>query len=78
MQLGHEIQEARETPAHRAIRLLGAKRIAGACDLTTNAVWKWETTGRGLIPARHQATVLDLAGRLGAPFTASEIIGVIA
>ncbi len=63
-----------ETPAAKAIRLLGAKRIAARCDLTTNAVWKWETTGGGLIPARHQRTVLDLAAERGAPFTAEDAI----
>lgn len=67
-----------ETPAARAIRMLGAKRIAGACDLTTNAVWKWETTGRGLIPARHQRAVLNLALVLGVVLTAEEVIGVAA
>jgi hypothetical protein len=65
-----------ETPAARAVKLLGAKAIAGACDLTTNAVWKWSTMGQGLIPSRHQAAVLALARRKGVALTADDIIGV--
>lgn len=65
-----------ETPAARAMRLLSAKRIAHACDLTTNAVWKWETTGGGRIPSRHQPAVLALAEELGAPLSAEDVIGL--
>jgi hypothetical protein len=65
-----------ETPAVKAIRLLKAKRIAAACDLTTAAVWKWPKGGGGLIPARYQRTVLKLADQLGVPLTPAEIIGV--
>lgn len=64
-----------ETPAERAERLLGAKRIAAACNLTTNAIWKWRTVGDGLIPAKHQATVLRLARELGIELTAEQVIG---
>lgn len=64
-----------ETPADKAVRLLGVKRIAYACNLTTNAVWKWQTVGRGRIPSRHQPAVLQLARDLGAPFTADDVIG---
>lgn len=67
-----------ETPAARAIRLIGAKRIAAACDLTTNAVWKWETNGGGLIPGRHQPTVWELARGLEVDLSAEQIIGVAA
>lgn len=74
MQLDHDA----ETPAARAIRMLGAKRIAAACDLTTNAVWKWETVGAGYIPARHQRAVLNLALALGAALSADEVIGAAA
>lgn len=63
-----------ETPAAKAIRLLGAKRIAAECDLTTDAVWKWPKTGGGRIPARHQSTVLQLAGRMGAQLSAADLI----
>ena len=64
-----------EKPAEKATRLLGAKCIAAACDLTTDAVWKWKTQGRGLIPARYQQTVLDLARSRGIALTADELIG---
>ena len=65
-----------ETPAALAMRLLTAKQIAYACNLTTNAVWKWDTSGGGRIPSRHLATVLDLAKRLGVELTADDLIGV--
>jgi hypothetical protein len=64
-----------ESPAAKAVRLLGAKRIAAVCDLTTNAVWKWSTQGAGRIPAKHQPAVLDLARRQDVAFTASDCIG---
>lgn len=64
-----------ETPAALAMRLLSAKRIAHACNLTTNAVWKWDKTGSGRIPSRHQPAVLALAAELGVPFSADDIIG---
>lgn len=63
-----------ETPAAKVIRLLGAKRIAAACDLTTDAVWKWPKIGGGRIPARHQNTVLKLAVTQGVPLSASDVI----
>lgn len=65
-----------EGPAAKAIRLLGAKRIAAACDLTTDAVWKWPKLRTGLIPARHQATILQLAKDRGEELTAADIMGV--
>ena len=65
-----------ETPAGRAMRLLGAKRIAHACDLTTNAVWKWDKTGGGRVPSRHQPAVLGLARELGVQLSAEDLIGV--
>lgn len=64
-----------EAPARKAIRLLGVKNIAHACDLTTDAVHKWANRGGGLIPAEHQATVLDLAQSKGAPLGPSDLIG---
>lgn len=64
-----------ETPAEKVTRLLTAKRIAHACDLTTNAVWKWKSQGGGMIPAQHQAAVLALAAELGVPLAAEEVIG---
>ncbi|MBU1522093.1 MAG: hypothetical protein KJ728_11810 [Alphaproteobacteria bacterium] len=63
-----------ETPAGRAMRLLTAKRIAHACDLTTNAVWKWETSGGGRIPSRHLPTVLDLARQMDVDLPAVDLI----
>lgn len=65
-----------ETPAAKAMRLLSAKRIAHACDLTTNAVWKWESVGGGRIPSRHMPAVLGLARELDVELTADELIGM--
>lgn len=61
-----------ETPAAKVVRLLGAKRIAARCDLTTGAVEKWP----GHIPSRHQPAVLELASELNVPLTAADVIGV--
>ncbi len=65
----------RETPAAKAVRLLGAKRIAAKCDLTTNAVWRWASDGQGRIPAKHQLQVLALADEMGVSLTAAELVG---
>lgn len=70
------VHEVPETPAALAMRVLGAKEIAHACDLTTNAVWKWETSGGGRIPSRHLPTVLALATRKGVSLTANQLIGL--
>jgi hypothetical protein len=64
-----------EAPAVRAIALLGAKRIAHACDLTTDAVYKWPKLRGGHIPAKHQSAVLLLARERGVPFTAEDVVG---
>lgn len=66
----------KETPAALAMRLLSAKRIAHACDLTTNAVWKWDTVGGGRIPSRHLPKVLELARELGVEVSAEDLIGL--
>lgn len=71
-----ELHES-ETPAAKAERLLGAKRIAAACDLTTNAVWKWRTVGEGRIPSRHVAKVLELARAQNVPLSAEDLIGAV-
>lgn len=65
-----------ETPAAKAIRLLGAKRIAACLDLTTDAVWKWRSAYGGYIPARYQARVHALAIERGVSLSAAEIIGI--
>lgn len=65
-----------ETPAALAMRLLSAKRIAHVCNLTTNAVWKWETVGGGSIPTRHLAPILTLAAEMGIELSAGELIGM--
>lgn len=66
-----------ETPAAKVIRLLGAKRLAYACDLTTSAVQKWNA-GAGHIPAQHQGAVFRLAKVMGVELSAADIIGVAA
>lgn len=70
-----ECEAQREKPALRATRLLGAKSIAHVCNLTTNAVWKWATNDEGLIPARYQRRILNLAGERGLTLTAEDVIG---
>jgi hypothetical protein len=66
-----------ESPAAKAIRLLGVKRIAGACDLTTDAVRKWAING-GRIPASRQLAVLSLARERGVDLSAEDILGIAA
>jgi hypothetical protein len=67
-----------ESPADAAIRLLGAKRIAHACDVTTDAVRKWTKRGSGLIPARYQGAVFGLARELGVELSPSTLMGLAA
>lgn len=67
--------DASETPANRAVRLLGLIDLAHACRLTTDAVRKWQKSKGGLIPAAHQAGVLRLAREKGVTLTAADIIG---
>ncbi|WP_018061907.1 hypothetical protein [Caulobacter sp. UNC279MFTsu5.1] len=66
--------ELDETPAVRAVRLLGLIDIAHACRLTTDAVRKWQKSKGGLIPAQHQAGVLQLALDKGVQFDASDVV----
>lgn len=68
--------DQRERPAAKVIRLLKAKRIAAHCDLTTDAVWKWPKTPEGLIPARYQRPIFELAQERGVELTAADIIGL--
>lgn len=69
-------QTHNETPAALAMRLLSAKRIAHACNLTTNAVWKWESVGGGSIPTRHLAPILRLAEEMEVDLSADQLIGL--
>ena len=66
-----------ETPARKVIRHLGVKKIAHACDLTTDAVHKWANRNGGLIPSEHQGAVLALAQREGVPIGAGDLIGQV-
>lgn len=66
----------KETPAALAMRLLSAKRIAHACNLTTNAVWKWDSVGGGRIPSRHLPRVLELAREMDVELSAEDLIGL--
>ena len=68
--------QAPETPSAKAIRLLGVKRIAARCDLTTDAIYKWPKQQGGTIPSRHQPSVLALAHEMGVRFTPADVIGV--
>ena len=67
-----------ETPAARAIRLLDVKRIAHACNLTTDAVYKWSYRQGGRIPSRYQSLVLQLARDLNVDLTAEQVVGMAA
>ena len=69
--------EDEETPAERAVRLLGLIDIAHACRLTTDAVRKWPKSKGGLIPAQHQAGVLRLARAKGVELTAADLIPLL-
>jgi len=70
-----EISDTTETPAARAIRLLGLIDLAHRCRLTTDAVRKWPNSKGGYIPAPHQRRVLDLAKEKGVPLSADDVIG---
>lgn len=63
-----------DTPAARAVGLLGLTDIAHACRLTTDAVRKWLKSKGGLIPAQHQAAVLALAQAKGKELAPSDVI----
>jgi len=65
-----------ESPAAKVIRLLGAKRVAAKCDLTTDAVWKWRLLNAGTIPSRHQLAIYELAKEQGVALSPAEIIGL--
>lgn len=65
-----------ESPAAKAVRLLGLKRIAAKCDLTTDAVRKWEKQSGGRIPAKHQRAILELAREKSVAFTAADCVGL--
>lgn len=61
-----------------AERLLGAKAIAFKCDLTTNAVWKWRTSGKGRIPSKHLPAILELARERNVDMPAAALIEGVA
>lgn len=64
-----------ETPADKAVRLLGLIDLAHACRLTTDAIHKWKRREGGLIPAQHQPAVLRLAREKNVDLTADDLIG---
>jgi hypothetical protein len=66
-----------ETPAAKAVRLLGVKAIAQRCDLTTDAVYKWPRRDGGLIPARYQRAVVTLAAERGVEFGIEDVVGAV-
>lgn len=68
----------RESPAAKAVRLLGVKSIAWKCGLTTDAVYKWPGRSGGVVPARHQKAVLELAREQQVAITAADLIGLAA
>ena len=70
-----QLRPSGETPAEKVVRLLGVKRIAAACDLTANAVWKWKNAKGGTIPSKHQPAILRLAKERGVELTAEDVIG---
>lgn len=71
----NQAEPSGENPAAKAIRLLGAKRIAAELNLTTDAVWKWPKKG-GHIPARYQRVIFQMARAAGVDLSAADIIGL--
>lgn len=72
------VPQSLETQADKAIRLLGPKRIAQKCDVTTGAVYKWPARAGGYIPSKHLRAVLELAREEKVDLTAEELIGAAA
>ena len=68
------VEVSGETVAARLIRLLGVKKIAEACAISTWAVYRWPSTEG--IPTKHQRALYYLAKREGVRLTAEQIIGV--
>lgn len=71
--------EADVSPAKRVRLILTPRRLAALCDLTENAVYKWDRPKSkgglgGLIPANFQARILVVAIREGLPITAADLI----
>ena len=68
-----------ETPAARAVRILGMRRVMRLCGISEDAVKKWERavsrggTG-GLIPQVYQHRLLAEAEADGLDLTARDII----
>ena len=67
------------SPSRHARRVIGARRLAEICGLTTEAIRKWDRplskggTG-GLIPARYQSVILETADREGLPIRSRDLI----
>lgn len=53
-------------------RLGGTRAVARELKLTPSVVQSWKE--RNVIPARRQRAVLDLAGKLGKPVAAADLI----
>lgn len=67
------------SPARRVRMLLTPRKLADLCDLTENAVYKWDRAKSkgglgGLIPAQFQARILAVAEADGLPLTARDLI----
>lgn len=53
--------------------MLGAKRLAQVCGLTTDAVRKWDQRG-GLVPSEYQAAILRVAEAEGLDLCPRDLI----
>lgn len=71
--------EASLSPSRKARLVLGSRRLAELCGLTTDAIRKWDRvrskggTG-GLIPSQFQARILATATAEGLPVSAEDLI----
>lgn len=65
--------ETYETPAEMVINKFGVRPLARMIGVSPSSVINWRTKG-GLIPSRHQATILNLAAERGLHITPRMVI----
>lgn len=74
--MGQNVQQSNEeslSPSRRARKVLGARRLAEICGLTTDAVRKWDQRG-GLVPAEYLERILRAAEAERLPLAARDLI----
>jgi hypothetical protein len=61
------------TPAQRVFAVFGgAPKLAALLELDQSTVYRWNRTG--LVPAKYQGPILDLADLCGYALTAEDVI----